>query len=200
MDLDDFGFAGGDMEPFDMMDHEDFGFSSCFSTTPMMALMPQAKDETELETATQKAESMEVKSEGFCFKLHPAEDQINFQRNLKDMAPKLTDFAKGTTTLAFEFQGGVLVAVDARATQGSFISSGNVRKIIEVNDFILGTMAGGAADCFFWEKYVAMQCKLYQLRNGVRPTVAMASMILCSIMRQYKGYGLSMGTMFTGSD
>lgn len=28
----------------------------------------------------------------------------------------------------------------------------------------------------------------------------MASMILCSIMRQYKGYGLSMGTMFAGSD
>lgn len=28
----------------------------------------------------------------------------------------------------------------------------------------------------------------------------MASMMLCSIMRQYKGYGLSMGTMFTGSD
>jgi 20S proteasome subunit beta 5 len=25
-------------------------------------------------------------------------------------------------------------------------------------------------------------------------------MILCGIMRQYRGYGLSMGTMFTGSD
>ena len=61
-------------------------------------------------------------------------------------------------------------------------------------------MAGGAADCFFWEKYVAMQCRLYELRNGERPSVAMASMMLCSIMRQYRGYGLSMGTMFTGSD
>jgi 20S proteasome subunit beta 5 len=30
---------------------------------------------------------------------------------------------------------------------GSFISSNNVRKVIEVNEFILGTMAGGAADC-----------------------------------------------------
>ena len=72
------------------------------------------------------------------------------------MAPKLTDFAKGTTTLAFQFQGGVLVAVDARATMGPFISSNDVRKVIEINDFILGTMAGGAADCMFWEKYVAM--------------------------------------------
>ena len=108
---------------------------------------------------------------------------MSFQRKLKDMAPKMTNFSKGTTTLAFEFQGGVLVAVDARATQGAFISSNQVRKVIEINDFLLGTMAGGAADCQFWEKYVAMQCRLYQLRNGEAPSVAMASMMLCSIMR-----------------
>ena len=45
----------------------------------------------------------------------------------------MTDFAKGTTTLAFEFKEGVLVAVDARATQGSYISSQQVRKVIEIN-------------------------------------------------------------------
>ena len=51
-------------------------------------------------------------------------------KSLKQKAPKLTDFAKGTTTLAFEFKEGVLVAVDARATMGAFISSNNVRKVI----------------------------------------------------------------------
>ena len=30
-------------------------------------------------------------------------------------------FAKGTTTLAFKFQGGILVAVDSRSTQGAYI-------------------------------------------------------------------------------
>jgi len=121
-------------------------------------------------------------------------------RSLKEKAPKLTDFNKGTTTLAFEFKEGVLVAVDARATQGPFISSNNVRKVIEINDFLLGTMAGGAADCQFWEKYVAMQCRIFELRHGERVSVASASMMLAGIMRQYRGYGLSMGTMFTGSD
>lgn len=145
-------------------------------------------------------ESNEVRADGFCFKLAPGQDQVQFQRSLKKLAPKMTDFAKGTTTLAFEFKEGVLVAVDARATQGAFISSQNVRKVIEINSFLLGTMAGGAADCQFWEKYVAMMCRIYELRNGNAPSVAMASMMLCSIMRQYKGYGLSMGTMFTGSD
>merc|ERR1719230_1074838 len=157
-------------------------------------------EEPEENDAVQAMAQNEIRTDGFCFKMHPAEDQAQFQKDLKKLAPKMTDFAKGTTTLAFEFQGGVLIAVDARATMGPFISSNDVRKVIEVNDFILGTMAGGAADCMFWEKYVAMQCRLYELRTGEKPSVAIASMMLCSIMRQYKGYGLSMGTMFTGSD
>merc|ERR1719218_589285 len=115
-------------------------------------------------------------------------------------APGMHDYFHGTTTLGFIFQGGVLIAVDSRASMGSYIGSQSVKKVIEINEFLLGTMAGGAADCFFWEKYVAMLCRIHELRHGKKPSVAMASMMLCSIMRQYKGYGLSMGTMFTGSD
>jgi 20S proteasome subunit beta 5 len=59
-------------------------------------------------------------------------------------------FAKGTTTLAFKFQGGIIVSVDSRATQGPYIASQSVKKGIESNPFLLGTMAGGAADCQFW--------------------------------------------------
>jgi len=79
----------------------------------------------------------------------------------------ITQFAKGTTTLAFVFKEGIIVAVDARATMGSFISSNDVKKVIEINDYLLGTMAGGAADCFFWEKQLAVLCRNYQLRNNV---------------------------------
>ena len=57
------------------------------------------------------------------------------------------NFKHGTTTLAFAFKDGVIVAVDSRASMGSFVSSESVRKIIEINDYLLGTMAGGAADC-----------------------------------------------------
>lgn len=88
------------------------------------------------------------------------------------------DFRHGTTTLAFEFQGGVLVAVDARATMGQFISTGKCRKVIPVNDFIISTLAGGAADCQFWLTYVAMQARLHELRHGERASVAMCSKML----------------------
>ena len=36
--------------------------------------------------------------------------------------PRLS-FAKGTTTLAFRFQGGIVVSVDSRSTQGPYIGA-----------------------------------------------------------------------------
>jgi hypothetical protein len=44
-----------------------------------------------------------IRLDEFNFKMAPGVDQVKFQRDLKQMAPKMTDFAKGTTTLAFQF-------------------------------------------------------------------------------------------------
>ena len=48
---------------------------------------------------------------------------------------------KGTTTLAFKFNDGIVVSVDSRATQGPYIASQNVKKVIEINRFLLGMIA-----------------------------------------------------------
>jgi len=109
-------------------------------------------------------------------------------------------FAKGTTTLAFKFNDGIIVSVDSRSTMGSYIASGTVRKVIEINPFLVGTMAGGAADCSFWERNLGTQCRMYELRNRKRITVAAASKLLANTMNSYRGYGLSMGTMIAGWD
>ena len=47
------------------------------------------------------------------------------------------DFLHGTTTLGFKYQGGVVLAVDSRATGGMYIGSGRVKKIIEINRYLL---------------------------------------------------------------
>ena len=70
---------------------------------------------------------------------------------------------------------------------GSYISSQTVWKVIEINSRLLGTMAGGAADCQYWERYLGMLCRLYELRNKERISVAAASKILSNIMYNYKG-------------
>ena len=48
-------------------------------------------------------------------------------------------------------------------------------------------MAGGAADCQYWERVLSQQCRLYELRNGHRISTAAASKMLCNIVYQYKG-------------
>jgi len=90
--------------------------------------------------------------------------------------------------------------VDSRSTQGAYIASQTVKKVIEINPYLLGTMAGGAADCSFWERHLGRECRLYELRNKERITVAAASKLLGNIVYSYRNYGLSMGTMITGWD
>ncbi|WUR04225.1 proteasome subunit PSB5 (PSB5) [Vairimorpha necatrix] len=107
---------------------------------------------------------------------------------------------KGTTTLAFIFQGGMVIAVDSRASAGSYIASQNVHKVIRVNKHLIGTMAGGASDCYFWEKKMGLYAKLYELKNNKRISVSAASMYLSNCVYSYKGQGLSLGSMVCGYD
>lgn len=107
---------------------------------------------------------------------------------------------KGTTTLAFIFKHGMVIAVDSRATSGAYIASQNVHKVIHINKHLLGTMAGGAADCFYWEKLMGLYAKGYELDNDKRISVSAASMYLSNSIYKYKGRGLSMGTMVCGYD
>lgn len=106
----------------------------------------------------------------------------------------------GTTTLAFKYKSGVVVAVDSRASAGAYIASQNVKKVIEINQFLLGTMAGGAADCQYWQRYLGMRCRLFELNHKERISVAAASKLFQNILCGYRGYGLSIGTMVAGWD
>lgn len=96
-------------------------------------------------------------------------------------------FAKGTTTLSFVYKGGVVVCADSRATGGQYIGSQSVKKIIVINDFLLGTMAGGAADCMYWQRVLSEHCRMFELRNKERISVAAASKLLANILYNYKG-------------
>lgn len=130
------------------------------------------------------------------FSIVPNVDPAHFvDRHLHQLKPE-----HGTTTLGFIFQGGVCIAVDSRASAGNYIASGTVKKVIEINPFLLGTMAGGAADCSFWERNLGMQCRLFELRNRERISVGAAAKLLSNMVYNYKGMGLSMGTMIAGWD
>lgn len=77
-----------------------------------------------------------------------------------------------------------------------------MKKIVEINSYMLGTIAGGAADCQYWERELMRQCRfsyfyfyslrLYELSNKRPISVAAASKILNNIMYYYKDQGMSM--------
>ncbi|CAI5768678.1 proteasome subunit beta type-8 [Podarcis lilfordi] len=106
----------------------------------------------------------------------------------------------GTTTMAFTFQHGVIVATDSRASSGSYISAKVVNKVIEINPYLLGTMSGSAADCQYWERLLAKHCRLYYLRNKERISTSAASKLLANMLVEYRGMGLSVGSMLCGWD
>ncbi|EPY52403.1 20S proteasome component beta 5 [Schizosaccharomyces cryophilus OY26] len=136
------------------------------------------------------------------FNVVPVPEASLYLRSLTDETQNRNCLIKmnhGTTTLAFRYQHGIVVCVDSRASAGPLVASQTVKKVIEINPYLLGTLAGGAADCQFWQTVLGMECRLHQLRNKELISVSAASKILANIMYSYKGYGLSMGTMLAGT-
>ncbi|OMJ27562.1 Proteasome subunit beta type-5 [Smittium culicis] len=140
------------------------------------------------------------KAGDFKFEFAPPAEFSNSHIDVKSQKDSLIKLAHGTTTLAFKFKNGIIVATDSRATSGNIIASQTVKKVIEINPYLLGTMAGGAADCSYWERELGRRCRLYELSNKERISVAAASKLLSNMVYSYKGMGLSMGTMICGWD
>jgi len=136
------------------------------------------------------------------FQLPAVPQPGNFLRDAfkQQGAPEPVKMLHGTTTLSFVYKEGIVVAVDSRSTMGAYIASQSVHKVIRINPYLLGTMAGGSADCAYWERELGRRARIFELRNKERLSVAAASKILANIMFYYRGYGLSIGSMICGWD
>ncbi len=125
---------------------------------------------------------------------------VELRREMLD--PPLTppvQFEHGTTTISFVFQGGIVAAVDSRASIGNFVGSKTVQKVLPVNKHILGTMAGGAADCSFWIRMLRSEAKLHELlHDGRGISVARASRLISNALYQNRALNLSVGSMIMG--
>jgi 5'-3' exonuclease len=81
-------------------------------------------------------------------------------------------FAHGTTTLAFIFSGGIVVAVDSRASLGVFVGSKTTQKVLPIHSHMVGTMAGGAADCMIWIRKLRCEASYHDISHGRRMSIA----------------------------
>ncbi|XP_001360388.3 proteasome subunit beta type-5 [Drosophila pseudoobscura] len=156
-----------------------------------------------LQTEWQKEQVREATSNfenPYALMAPPFEDPVeNLPKILAHCGVKM-DFAHGTTTLGFRYQGGVVLCADSRATSGQYIGSQTMKKIVELNDYMLGTLAGGAADCVYWDRVLARDSRLHELRFKRRLSVDAAARMIVNISAEYKGMGLVMGMMLAGYD
>lgn len=51
----------------------------------------------------------------------------------------------GTTTVAFKYNGGILICADSRTSGGNLIANNEQRKVIRFNDRIALAVSGNAA-------------------------------------------------------
>eukprot|EP01038_Epipyxis_sp_PR26KG_P010493 gene10493-14104_t len=106
----------------------------------------------------------------------------------------------GTTTLAIKLKNSVLICVDSKASIGSYVGSRTVKKVFKITNRIVSTMAGGAADCLHWIRRTSQQAKIIEYRYDTELRVESVAKLLASSLREYRGAGLSVGTMVAGYD
>jgi proteasome beta subunit len=110
-------------------------------------------------------------------------DLSSFSEYLRQQAPQLlpvggagnvgtagAQLAHGTTIVALNFPGGVVIAGDRRATQGNMIASRDIKKVYITDDYTATGIAGTAAIAVEFARLYAVELEHYEKVEGVALT------------------------------
>ena len=110
-------------------------------------------------------------------------DLSSFSEHLRRQAPQLlpaggagdlgtagAHLAHGTTIVALNFPGGVVIAGDRRATQGNMIANRDIKKVYITDDYTATGIAGVAAIAVEFARLYAVELEHYEKVEGVALT------------------------------
>lgn len=83
-------------------------------------------------------------------------------------ASPLPPVTRGTTVLAIKYQGGVVIAGDRRATEGSQIAGRRIEKVSKVDEHSAMAIAGAAGPCLEMAKLFQTELEHYEKLEGVQ--------------------------------
>lgn len=121
----------------------------------------------------------------------------NFDVIVPDFLTK--EISTGTTIMAAEFSGGVIVGADTRTTMGAYIANRVTDKLTKVTDKIYCCRSGSAADTQAIADIVSYRLNLFQMENNEEPTVHAAANVFRDICYNYRNQ-LSAGIICAGWD
>eukprot|EP01134_Creolimax_fragrantissima_P008222 CFRG8222T1 len=87
----------------------------------------------------------------------------------------------GTTIMAVEYDGGVIIGADSRTTTGSYIANRVTDKLTMISDKIYCCRSGSAADTQAVANYVQYYLSIHAVELGEEPLVNTAANIFKSI-------------------
>ena len=86
--------------------------------------------------------------------------------------PQAPMLPHATTIVALKYPGGVVIAGDRRATQGSMIANRDIRKVYITDDYTATGIAGTAAVAVEFARLYAVELEHYEKLEGVALTFA----------------------------
>ncbi|KAL6261319.1 proteasome subunit beta type-6 [Pogonomyrmex barbatus] len=119
----------------------------------------------------------------------------------KDMIPDWlnAEQSTGTSIMACEFNGGVVIGADSRGTTGAYVSNRFADKLTKVTDYIYCCRSGSAADTQAIADIVAYHLSLHQMELGRQPLVETAANVFREICYNYRD-SLMAGILVAGWD
>ncbi|KAF5333463.1 hypothetical protein D9611_002301 [Ephemerocybe angulata] len=105
----------------------------------------------------------------------------------------------GTSIMAVQFDGGVVIGADSRTTTGSYIANRVTDKLTHVHDRIYCCRSGSAADTQAVADIVHYYLQMHAQTSGEAPTVHVAASLFQRMCYENKD-GLSAGIIVAGWD
>jgi len=120
-------------------------------------------------------------------------------QNTNDMEWLNTEHSMGTSLMAVEFNGGVVVGADTRTTTGAYIANRVTDKLTRVTDKIYCCRSGSAADTQAIADMVNYHLEFHQIETGDEPLVKSAAMVFKDTCYEYRDK-MSAGIIVGGWD
>merc|ERR1712018_273816 len=105
----------------------------------------------------------------------------------------------GTTIMAVEFEGGVVVAADSRTTTGAYIANRVTDKLTRVTDQIYCCRSGSAADTQAITDIVSYNLNFHKMQMDEEPLVRTAASVFQDLCYNYREQ-LTAGIICAGWD
>ncbi|CAH2007184.1 unnamed protein product [Acanthoscelides obtectus] len=105
----------------------------------------------------------------------------------------------GTSIMACEFNGGVVIGADSRTTTGAYIANRASDKLTKVTDHVYCCRSGSAADTQAISDIVSYHLNFHGMELGVEPSVEVAASVFQELCYNYRD-SLMAGILVAGWD